>query len=84
MLELVALAVRAPVVSARLGAPMGWLAYLARPATAAAARQRRAGRRVCEAERRASVAEAGRMVAELPRLWLRPPARPGRPGALGR
>ena len=31
---------------------------------------------ITAAERRASVAEAGRLVLELPRLWLRPPAQP--------
>ncbi|NBT09896.1 MAG: lysophospholipid acyltransferase family protein [Betaproteobacteria bacterium] len=60
----------------RLGAVLGWLTY----AGSASYRQRlvanaaRAGLGV--RARRASVAQAGRMVAELPWLWLAPAERP--------
>jgi KDO2-lipid IV(A) lauroyltransferase len=55
-----------------LGAMLGWAAYLLSPSY----RQRLvinaklAG--ISPAQRRASVAEAGKLVMELPRLWLRP------------
>ncbi len=62
-----------------LGAALGWAGY---------ALSRDYRRRVCAhaalagvavAERRAAVAHAGRMVAELPRLWLWPRSRPIEP-----
>ena len=54
------------------GALLGWLAYIGSPVyrRRLVANARRAG--VGEADRRRSVAEAGKMVMELPRLWLRP------------
>jgi len=55
-----------------LGGALGWAGYLLSPSY----RRRlvdNAGRAgLSAAERRAAVAEAGRMVMELPRLWLRP------------
>ncbi len=59
-----------------LGGAMGWLAYALSPSYR---------RRLCHnahlagvapADRRAAVADAGRLVMELPRLWLRPPDQP--------
>ena len=62
-----------------LGAGLGWLGY----ALSGAYRQRvRTNARLAGiggAERRAAVAHAGCMVAELPRLWLRPAALPVQP-----
>jgi Kdo2-lipid IVA lauroyltransferase/acyltransferase len=59
-----------------LGSMLGWLAWLG----SGSYRRLHAGNaalaQVPEAERRASIADAGRMVAELPRLWLRPRERP--------
>jgi KDO2-lipid IV(A) lauroyltransferase len=59
-----------------LGALLGWAGY----ALSATYRQRlRANTALAglsAAQRRAAVAEAGRMVAELPWLWLRPASRP--------
>ena len=56
-----------------IGAVLGWVTYLLSPSyrTRLKANATLAG--VGEAQRRAAVAEAGRMVMELPRLWLRPP-----------
>jgi KDO2-lipid IV(A) lauroyltransferase len=65
----------------RVGVALGWAGY----ALSASYR-----RRLCDnaalagigpAERRAAVAHAGRMVAEMPRLWLRPAALPLAPAA---
>jgi len=58
------------------GGFLGWLAYAvsARYRHRLCANARLAG--LSDAERRASVAETGRMVAELPWLWLRPADRP--------
>jgi KDO2-lipid IV(A) lauroyltransferase len=55
-----------------LGAALGWAAYLLSPSyrRRLVANAKLAG--LSAAERRAAVAEAGRMVTELPRLWLRP------------
>lgn len=58
-----------------LGALLGWLTYAASPSyrKRLVANAELAG--VGLAARRASVAQAGRMVAELPWLWLAPPGR---------
>ena len=59
-----------------LGAALGWLAYGLSPAYR---RRHRANTRLAglsAALRRQAVAHAGRMVAELPWLWLRPADRP--------
>jgi KDO2-lipid IV(A) lauroyltransferase len=55
-----------------LGGLMGWLAYLLSPSyrTRLKANATLAG--LGAADRRAAVADAGRLVMELPRLWLRP------------
>ena len=59
-----------------LGAGVGWLSYGLSPSYRRrfAAQARQAG--LAPAVARQAVAEAGRMVMELPFLWLRPPARP--------
>ena len=59
-----------------IGAWMGWLVYAASPAYRQRLRANAALAGVPVASRRQSVAEAGRMVAELPWLWLRPAGRP--------
>ncbi len=56
-----------------LGAGLGWLTYALSPSYRSRLRDNAALAGVSVADRRASVAEAGRLVAELPRLWLRPP-----------
>ncbi len=55
-----------------LGAALGWLAFLASPTYRRRflANAAQAGYSFCQV--RAAVAHAGRMVAEAPRLWLRP------------
>jgi Kdo2-lipid IVA lauroyltransferase/acyltransferase len=58
------------------GACIGWLAYGLSPAYRGRLRANAALAGVTDAQRRAAVAEAGRMVAELPWLWLRPHDRP--------
>ncbi|WP_284619871.1 lysophospholipid acyltransferase family protein [Aquabacterium humicola] len=58
------------------GACIGWLAYALSPTYRGRLRDNAALAGLGDAERRASVAEAGRMVAELPWLWLRPHDRP--------
>ncbi|MCX8086764.1 MAG: lysophospholipid acyltransferase family protein [Rhodocyclaceae bacterium] len=60
-----------PVLHA-LGALAGWLVYAFSPSYRRHLRENiaQAG---CEAHRRAAVAEAGKMLAELPKIWLRPP-----------
>ena len=59
-----------------LGALLGWAAYLLSPSY----RRRLKGNAdlagLGAAERHASVGEAGKLVMELPRLWLRPAAEP--------
>ena len=56
-----------------LGAGLGWLAYLLSPTYRRRFAAHAALAGVPPADWRASVAEAGRMVSELPWLWLRPP-----------
>ena len=60
----------------RLGGVLGWLAWALSPSyrSRLRANARQAG--VAAPAARAAVAEAGRLVAELPRLWLRPPQEP--------
>ena len=58
------------------GAMLGWLAYALAPAYRRRLDENAGLAALSAATRRRSVAEAGRMVAELPWLWLRPPARP--------
>jgi KDO2-lipid IV(A) lauroyltransferase len=59
-----------------LGAVLGWLAYLLSPSyrRRLLKNARRAG--ITPAQRRRSVAEAGKMATEGLRLWLRPPGEP--------
>lgn len=59
-----------------LGALLGWLAYALSPSYRRRLRENAALAGVTPAQWRASVAEAGRMSAELPRLWLRPRSQP--------
>jgi KDO2-lipid IV(A) lauroyltransferase len=59
-----------------LGAALGWLTYALSPSYRSRLRANAALAAVGVAERRAAVAEAGRMTMELPRLWLRPRERP--------
>ncbi len=58
------------------GAALGWLAYLLSPSYRLRLRENAQLAGVSDAERRQSVAEAGRMTMELPRLWLRPREQP--------
>jgi KDO2-lipid IV(A) lauroyltransferase len=51
---------------------LGWLTYLVSPSYRQRLRANAALAGLTVAQRRAAVAEAGRLVAELPRLWLRP------------
>ena len=57
-----------------LGAALGWLTYALSPSYRSRLRANAARAGLGVADRRASVAEAGRLVSELPRLWLGPPA----------
>jgi KDO2-lipid IV(A) lauroyltransferase len=59
-----------------LGALLGWAAYALSPIYRGRLRANAALAGVDAAAVRASVAEAGRMTAELPRLWLRPADEP--------
>ena len=55
-----------------LGGWLGWLTYALSPSYRSRLRANAARAGVSAADRRAAVAEAGRLVSELPRLWLRP------------
>jgi KDO2-lipid IV(A) lauroyltransferase len=55
------------------GGLLGWLTYFASPSYRRRLRANAALAGLPAAQRRQAVAEAGRMVMELPRLWLRPP-----------
>ena len=55
-----------------LGAALGWFGYALSPGYRQRLRANAALAGLSAAERRAAVAEAGRLVTELPRLWLRP------------
>jgi KDO2-lipid IV(A) lauroyltransferase len=59
-----------------LGALLGWLAYALSPSYRGRLRANATLAGVTPAQRRNSVAEAGRLTAELPRLWLRPRNQP--------
>ncbi len=59
-----------------LGGALGWLAWALSPSYRRRLRANAALAGVSGADRRAAVADAGRLVMELPRLWLRPPERP--------
>lgn len=55
-----------------LGGWLGWLAYALSPSYRTRLKSNAALAGVAVADRRAAVADAGRLVMELPRLWLRP------------
>ena len=55
-----------------LGGALGWAGYLLSPSYRQRLKANAALAGVSAAERRAAVADAGRLVMELPRLWLRP------------
>lgn len=55
-----------------LGALLGWLAYALSPQYRLRLRENAALAGLSVAQRRAAVADAGKLVMELPRLWLRP------------
>jgi Kdo2-lipid IVA lauroyltransferase/acyltransferase len=55
-----------------VGAVLGWVAYGASPSYRSRLKANAALAGVGKTQRRASVAEAGKLVMELPRLWLRP------------
>ena len=59
-----------------LGGWLGWLAWLVSPSLRRHVAHNAALAGVSAADRRRSIAEAGRLVMELPRLWLRPADRP--------
>ena len=59
-----------------LGGLMGWLAYALSPSYRHRLQANATLAGVGAPERRAAVADAGRLVMELPRLWLRPRAQP--------
>jgi KDO2-lipid IV(A) lauroyltransferase len=59
-----------------LGAGLGWAAYGLSPGYRRRLDDNARLARVSAGARRASVAEAGKLVMELPRLWLRPAAEP--------
>jgi Kdo2-lipid IVA lauroyltransferase/acyltransferase len=77
MLELLRWLSRRPLwLLHAVGAALGWLAYALSPSYRSRLRANAAQAGITVADRRASVAEAGRLVAELPYLWLRPPGLP--------
>ena len=55
-----------------LGGGLGWAAYLLSPSYRNRFRQQAAQAGIARSARRAAIGHAGRMVAELPWLWLRP------------
>jgi len=59
-----------------LGSALGWLTYALSPSYRHRLQANAALAGVPAADRRASVGEAGRLVSELPRLWLRPAHQP--------
>lgn len=59
-----------------LGGLAGWLTWLLSPSYRRRLRENADLAGVSPADRRRSVAEAGRLAFEMPRLWLRPPGQP--------
>jgi KDO2-lipid IV(A) lauroyltransferase len=59
-----------------LGGLAGWLTWLLSPPYRQRLRENADLARASRGERRRSIAEAGRLAFELPRLWLRPPGEP--------
>lgn len=73
MLPLLRLLARCPLrLLHALGGALGWAGYALSPSYRRRLRENAARAGIGAAERRAAVAEAGRLVMELPRLWLRP------------
>jgi KDO2-lipid IV(A) lauroyltransferase len=64
-----------------MGGLLGWAGYALSASYRQRLRANAALAGISAQDRRASVAEAGRMVAELPRLWLRPASQPLEPPA---
>jgi len=62
-----------------LGAALGWLTYWASPSYRRRFNENAQQAGVAPARSRPAIAAAGRLVAELPFLWLRPAAEPIRP-----
>jgi KDO2-lipid IV(A) lauroyltransferase len=62
-----------------LGTLLGWAAYALSAGYRQRLRANAALAGISERERRAAVTQAGRMAAEMPRLWLRPAAEPLQP-----
>ena len=58
------------------GGLLGWVGYLLSPSYRRRLDDNAAAAGLTPAQRRAAVADAGRLVMELPRLWLRPVAQP--------
>ena len=65
-----------------LGALLGWAGYGLSGSYRRRVRMHAALAGLGAADRRAAVAEAGRMVAEMPLLWLRPSGQPVQPRVL--
>jgi KDO2-lipid IV(A) lauroyltransferase len=59
-----------------LGGWLGWVAWLVSPTLRRLLAHNAGLAGIVPAHRRASIAQAGRMVLELPRLWLRPAGQP--------
>jgi Kdo2-lipid IVA lauroyltransferase/acyltransferase len=62
-----------------VGALLGWLTFCASPSYRARFRANVAQAGIAPADARGAIAHAGRMLMELPFLWLRPPGEPIRP-----
>eukprot|EP01036_Dinobryon_divergens_P052962 gene52962-70811_t len=62
-----------------LGAALGWLSWLASPSYRRRLRNNAEVAGATSAQQRQAIAEAGRMVAEVPWLWLMPPGQPVAP-----
>jgi KDO2-lipid IV(A) lauroyltransferase len=58
------------------GGWLGWAGYLLSPSYRRRLDENAAAAGLSAAQRRAAVADAGRLVCELPRLWLRPASQP--------
>jgi KDO2-lipid IV(A) lauroyltransferase len=63
----------------RLGGPAGWLTYALSPAYRSRFRENARQAGLTPAQARPAIAEAGRLLMELPILWMRPADQPIRP-----
>jgi KDO2-lipid IV(A) lauroyltransferase len=73
MLSLMRLLARCPLwLLHAAGVLLGWLGYALSPSYRARLRENAARAGLSAAHRRAAVGESGKLVTELPRLWLRP------------